>query len=191
MAPKPYRAQIRQHAGSTAQDIPDEPDWRIVHQHRIGYRYREDGKTGLTHTGGMEACATTSFHRSLEILQMRRRNSWRRRSKTRGKSLERKCKYPRQKIALLRSLQHGKPCVRNLQQNDGRKNPPPAKTTSLISIDEADQFTSDYWIPRPTNLIRTAGKHSLSKSAPAPNFVIRRGCPRYPDSVTPLADFKK
>lgn len=62
---------------------------------------------------------------------------------------------------------------------------------NFISIDEADQSTPDNWIPRSSNFIRMAGKHPLSKSAPAPNFVIRRGCPRYPGSVTPFADFKE
>ncbi|KAF6239533.1 hypothetical protein HO173_002077 [Letharia columbiana] len=54
MAPKPYRVHVQQHAGSTAQEIQDKPEWSNAHQHRIGYCNRHDRRPGLTHTGDEE-----------------------------------------------------------------------------------------------------------------------------------------
>lgn len=53
--------------------------------------------------------------------------------------------------------------MRTIQENDGNAKSPiePAKEQD-ISIDEADQFTPDNWIPRSTNLIRLTGKHPLN-----------------------------
>nr|POF13967.1 nitrate reductase [nadh] 1 [Quercus suber] len=45
----PWRVQVRQHAGSSQQDIKNEPDWTSGHEHRIGYRNRQDRFPGLTH----------------------------------------------------------------------------------------------------------------------------------------------
>ena len=53
--------------------------------------------------------------------------------------------------------------MRTIKENCGTVKSPvkPAKEQGL-SIDEADQFTPDNWIPRPTNLIRETGKHPLN-----------------------------
>lgn len=71
-------------------------------------------------------------------------------------------KYSPQEIALLRSLQHEKDYISNLKQNDGRRKSPVADNKQLTSIDEADQFTPDNWIPRSEKLIRLTGKHPLN-----------------------------
>ena len=71
-------------------------------------------------------------------------------------------KYSPQEIALLRSLQHEKDYIKNLKQNDGKKPSPVGKYKHLLSIDEADQFSPDNWIPRSSNLIRLTGKHPLN-----------------------------
>lgn len=71
-------------------------------------------------------------------------------------------KYSPQEIALLRSLQHEKEYVTQLKQNNGKKRSPVADYTHLLSIDEADQFSPDNWIPRSSNLVRLTGKHPLN-----------------------------
>ncbi|TKA71910.1 hypothetical protein B0A55_07200 [Friedmanniomyces simplex] len=45
----PWRVQVRDHPGSSAQDIHDEPEWTGGHQHRIGFKNRQDRLPGLTH----------------------------------------------------------------------------------------------------------------------------------------------
>ena len=52
MPPLPYDVRVKQHPGSTAEEIEDEPDWGNGHQHRIGYKNNQDRKPGLTHGGG-------------------------------------------------------------------------------------------------------------------------------------------
>ena len=47
----PWRVQVRQHPGSTASEIKDEPTWSGEHQHRIGFKNRQDRRPGLTHEG--------------------------------------------------------------------------------------------------------------------------------------------
>ncbi len=71
-------------------------------------------------------------------------------------------KYSPQEIALLRSLQHEKTYIYNLKQNDGKRKSPVAHEEQLISIDEADQFSPDNWIPRSDKLTRLTGKHPLN-----------------------------
>lgn len=71
-------------------------------------------------------------------------------------------RYSAQEIALLRTLQHEKDYIKNLQQNDGSRSSPVAHNKQLISIDEADQFSPDNWIPRSESLIRLTGKHPLN-----------------------------
>ena len=71
-------------------------------------------------------------------------------------------KYSPQEIALLKCLQYEKDYMYNLEQNDGKRKSPAADNEQLISIDEADQFTPDNWIPRSSNLIRLSGKHPLN-----------------------------
>lgn len=70
-------------------------------------------------------------------------------------------KYSPQEIALLRSLQHEKDYIYNLEQSDGKRRSPVTHADPLVSIDEADQFTPDNWIPRSPNLIRLTGKVCL------------------------------
>ena len=67
-------------------------------------------------------------------------------------------KYSPQEIALLHSLQHEKDYIANLEQNDGNRKSPVTHPDPLVSIDEADQFTPDNWIPRSPDLIRLTGK---------------------------------
>lgn len=45
----PWRVDVSDHPGSSAQDIDDEPTWTGDHQHRIGYKNRQDRVPGLTH----------------------------------------------------------------------------------------------------------------------------------------------
>lgn len=45
----PWKVSVRHHPGSSAQDIKNEPHWTTGHQHRIGYRNRQDRVPGLTH----------------------------------------------------------------------------------------------------------------------------------------------
>ncbi|KAK2629718.1 hypothetical protein QTJ16_000538 [Diplocarpon rosae] len=67
-------------------------------------------------------------------------------------------KYSPQEISLLRSLQHERDYIYTLQQNDGKMKSPVPHQHPLVSIDEADQFAPDNWIPRSSNLIRLTGK---------------------------------
>lgn len=71
-------------------------------------------------------------------------------------------KYSPQEIALLRSLQHEKDYMKRLKQNDGRRKSTVTNHSPLLSIDEADQFSPDNWIPRSSDLIRLTGKHPLN-----------------------------
>lgn len=71
-------------------------------------------------------------------------------------------KYSPQEIALLRNLQHEKDSIQQIKQNDGSRQSPAANYKPLLSIDEADQFSPDNWIPRSSNLIRLTGKHPLN-----------------------------
>ena len=74
-------------------------------------------------------------------------------------------KYSIREIALLRSLQHEKGCIVALEQNNGKRSSPATDYQHLISIDEADQFSPDNWIPRSSTLIRLTGKHPLNAEA--------------------------
>jgi len=71
-------------------------------------------------------------------------------------------KYTPQEIALLRSLQHERDYIANLQQDDGKRQSPQNHNKTQISIDEADQFAPDNWLPRSSDLIRLTGKHPLN-----------------------------
>jgi nitrate reductase (NAD(P)H) len=57
-------------------------------------------------------------------------------------------RYSSQEIALLRALQHEKDYIQNLKQNDGKLKSPQTQNRTTISIDEADQFSPDNWLPR-------------------------------------------
>lgn len=81
-------------------------------------------------------------------------------------------KYSPQEIALLRSLEHEKDYIYNLKQNDGKKKSPVNHADPLVSIDEADQFSPDNWIPRSSNLIRLTGKVSLASKLSTNRLLI-------------------
>jgi nitrate reductase (NAD(P)H) len=74
-------------------------------------------------------------------------------------------RYTPQEIALLRALQHEKDYIHSLEQNDGKRKSPQTHNRSTISIDEADQFSPDNWLPRSSDLIRLTGKHPLNAEA--------------------------
>jgi nitrate reductase (NAD(P)H) len=74
-------------------------------------------------------------------------------------------RYTPQEIALLRALQHEKDYIQRLEQNDGKRKSPQTHNRSTISIDEADQFSPDNWLPRSSELIRLTGKHPLNAEA--------------------------
>ncbi|EPS27518.1 hypothetical protein PDE_02461 [Penicillium oxalicum 114-2] len=72
-------------------------------------------------------------------------------------------KYSPQELALLRLLQSESELMQNIKQNDGSaKSPVKSSEDQDLSIDEADQFTPDNWIPRSPHLIRLTGKHPLN-----------------------------
>lgn len=73
-----------------------------------------------------------------------------------------KNKYSPQELQLLRVLQYEKNYIVTLQENDGTDISPVAEEQAETTIDEADQFTPDNWIPRSTNLIRLTGKHPFN-----------------------------
>ncbi|KAH7080841.1 hypothetical protein FB567DRAFT_500929 [Paraphoma chrysanthemicola] len=74
-------------------------------------------------------------------------------------------RYTPQEIALLRALQHEKDYIQKLEQNDGKRKSPQTRNLSSLSIDEADQFSPDNWLPRSSDLIRLTGKHPLNAEA--------------------------
>ncbi|KAH9869872.1 hypothetical protein J1614_006792 [Plenodomus biglobosus] len=74
-------------------------------------------------------------------------------------------RYSAQEIALLRMLQHEKDYIQTLEQNDGKRKSPQTHNLTTESIDEADQFSPDNWLPRSSNLIRLTGKHPLNAEA--------------------------
>ncbi|KAL2193938.1 hypothetical protein P885DRAFT_44141 [Corynascus similis CBS 632.67] len=45
----PWKVQVRDHPGSSEQDIKNEPDWVKLHAHAIGFKNRDDRRPGLTH----------------------------------------------------------------------------------------------------------------------------------------------
>jgi nitrate reductase (NAD(P)H) len=74
-------------------------------------------------------------------------------------------RYSPQEIALLRAIQHEKDYIQRLEQNNGKRKSPQTHNRSTISIDEADQFSPDNWLPRSSDLIRLTGKHPLNAEA--------------------------
>ncbi|TIC99277.1 Nitrate reductase [NADH] [Colletotrichum higginsianum] len=71
-------------------------------------------------------------------------------------------KYSPQELALLRALENESEYIRNLEINDGKRVSPQKSHRQQVSIDEADQFTPDNWLPRSQDLIRLTGKHPLN-----------------------------
>lgn len=70
-----------------------------------------------------------------------------------------------QEEAFLRAVSHEREYMANIASNDG-KGHAHIKNRSDITIDEADQFTPDNWVPRSQELIRLTGKHPLNAEAP-------------------------
>lgn len=49
-ASKPWVVRVRDdHAGSTDEEVRNEPDWDVGHEHRVGYRNRNNRRPGITH----------------------------------------------------------------------------------------------------------------------------------------------
>lgn len=72
-------------------------------------------------------------------------------------------KYTPQELSLLSLLQSESDYIKTLKENNGTVRSPVVQTKDqYMSIDEADQFTPDNWIPRSTHLIRLTGKHPLN-----------------------------
>lgn len=46
---RPWIVKIQAHPGSTAAEIHNEPDWVAGHQHRVGFRDRNNRLPGITH----------------------------------------------------------------------------------------------------------------------------------------------
>lgn len=44
-----WTVRKQDHPGSSAQEIEDEPPWNGGHQHRVGFKNRQDRRPGLTH----------------------------------------------------------------------------------------------------------------------------------------------
>ncbi|KAK4992186.1 hypothetical protein LTR50_001364 [Elasticomyces elasticus] len=244
MPPIPYRISVRDHPGSSLEEIEGEPDWASGHQHRIGFFNGQDRKPGITHDGDYDDEQDEQDIMELESLENRvkkgdlinfrdvmkggkardwiknteewpanvkkrrqqkeaaqkeagqkkdnqddvqQEHEWKRQqgeNKHRdaygvssedshedgGARIEERTeceklqgKYSPQEIALLRSLQSEKDLVKSLKQNDGQKvSPMKDHNRTDISIDEADQFSPDNWIPRSSDLIRLTGKHPLN-----------------------------
>ncbi|KAJ4118739.1 hypothetical protein NW768_010800 [Fusarium equiseti] len=45
----PWTVRVQPHPGSTTDEIRDEPNWTAGHQHRVGFRDRNDRLPGITH----------------------------------------------------------------------------------------------------------------------------------------------
>lgn len=81
---------------------------------------------------------------------------------TQEKKDELREKYSPQELAFLESLKQEKDYIRSLEMNPGNKISPMVDDDPIITIDEADQFTPDNWIPRSPELIRLTGKHPFN-----------------------------
>ncbi|KEF55898.1 uncharacterized protein A1O9_07478 [Exophiala aquamarina CBS 119918] len=51
MPAPPFKVHVLHPPGSSQQEIADEPDWHSGHNHRIGYRNKDDRVAGFTHDG--------------------------------------------------------------------------------------------------------------------------------------------
>ncbi|KAL1593157.1 hypothetical protein SLS60_010764 [Paraconiothyrium brasiliense] len=276
MPPVPWRVQITDHPGSSREEIDQEPDWDIGHQHLVGFLNRDHRRPGLTHNAdysnieddfSQEARAEYEKLKDREnrgellnwrdIIQneedlhlrdpdnrsigwryvlnatedwVRNKEQWPANIEKKKKEEEAKKnegdgkaqkvdgkdqdggrqdeeqwkrsngegskhhdayaddaqdsgyssdesekhkseydklreKYSPQEIALLRAIQHEKDYIQHLQQNNGKRKSPQTNNRSSITIDEADQFSPDNWLPRSSDLIRLTGKHPLNAEA--------------------------
>jgi len=46
----PWRISVQDHPGSSFADLKNEPEWGVGHQHRVGYKNKQDRRPGLTHS---------------------------------------------------------------------------------------------------------------------------------------------
>ncbi|KAF2758588.1 hypothetical protein EJ05DRAFT_452115 [Pseudovirgaria hyperparasitica] len=275
MPPIPWKVKVTVHPGSSQDDIANEPDWQKGHQHRIGFRNRQDRRPGITHVydGAHDEAVEDAVKDYQNLLDREKKGhlvnfrdliesqkdlhlklpenrslgwryvlnateDWVKNEQPWPANLERKekekekekeedqkktdeqnseqnqtssdtdgeaeenwkrqngegskhhdayaggpdsgyCsdksddkepseydklreKYTVQEIALLRCLQHEKNYIQALGQNNGKRRSPVNQKQRDISIDEADQFSPDNWIPRSNNLIRQTGKHPMN-----------------------------
>jgi hypothetical protein len=49
--PAPRKARVGNFAGSTNEEIKNDPDWHAGHNHRVGYRNNQNRIAGFTHDG--------------------------------------------------------------------------------------------------------------------------------------------
>lgn len=63
------KVSVRQHPGSSQHDIDNEPEWGAGHQHRVGYRNRQDRRPGITHAGDEREDDAAFRKRALQELQ--------------------------------------------------------------------------------------------------------------------------
>ncbi|RDL32678.1 Uncharacterized protein BP5553_09134 [Venustampulla echinocandica] len=133
------KAQNLQNDGPKTPDLKQEDDWRrSLGQNKHHGAYASNSEGDKVHQGDKDPKKGASE-----------------REKLHGK-------YSAQEIALLRNLRHEKDYIYNLKQNNGKRKSPIGNGEQLISIDEADQFSPDNWIPRSEKLIRLTGKHPLN-----------------------------
>ena len=45
----PWTVTVQPHPGSSTQDIANEPEWGLGHEHRIGFKNRSNRLPGITH----------------------------------------------------------------------------------------------------------------------------------------------
>lgn len=50
MPPIPYSVSVKDHPGSSREDIENEPQWDVGHNHRVGFKNNQNRTAGLTHT---------------------------------------------------------------------------------------------------------------------------------------------
>lgn len=138
----------------TEHGIKDDQDWPInvkkrqkAHEQQSQQdRQSHATQNGASHTGQEDSQRRENEDEQSEDDKLRQR-------------------YSAREIALLRAVQHEQEYMRDLKVNDG-KDRSNVRNRTTISIDEADQFTPDNWIPRSPDLIRLTGKHPLNAEAP-------------------------
>lgn len=70
--------------------------------------------------------------------------------------------YSPHELAFLRALKRENDYIHGLETDSGKRVSPKAGEPMITTIDEADQFTPDNWIPRDPLLIRQTGKHPMN-----------------------------
>ena len=49
MPPIPYTVSVKDHPGSSWEDIQNEPQWGVGHNHQVGFKNNQDRIAGITH----------------------------------------------------------------------------------------------------------------------------------------------